>query len=394
MNTKKCLNAEKLIRYIDVKLKQNERRAITIHLAQCEICTKNLRILQGIDKLLLSDKEKNQKMDRDRMNEECITNELFYEYLEGRVSEEKAITIEHHLNSCPICFQEFASLLRNTLSPITDFEKSEISKLRNITAEEQVAKIISYYEPLAEKIEGWKKAIITVIIKFSLKKIFERRTSGKYYWRPVVAFLFLIICITGSYMLRKYYNTNYQISQAEKLLLENHKIYIEDPRLAGGYGSSGINMLMAPDDEKFSYIEQVKSRINRAIRKGSNSPKAQQLLAQIFIIEQQDQKADSMFSLIKKESEQSAALLNDIGVLCFKKGDWKNAAYNFHSAIEADENFLEAHYNLALVQIKLGKLNEAISILKKYIDREHDKGWRDAAHRLMNTINREIQELN
>jgi len=328
-------------------------------------------------------------------NGRCISLDLLYQYLERAVTKSEAKAIEIHLNSCETCFHEMASLIRHSHSPATDSEKRAIEKIRTITVKEQVDKILEYCGPPPVKKSTKGKSIkIIAIIKNKLKEFFDKWIYTRYIWRPVVTFFVLFIFIAGAFWGIRYYNTTYKISRAGKLLLNNHRIHIEDARLSGGYSSTGISMLMAPDPKKIEYIEQAKSKLDKAIKKDTRFLKANRLLAQVFIIEKLNSQADSVFSAMGDTVYNSAALLNDRGVLYFQQRDWKKAALHFQLALEIDKNFLEAYYNLALVKMKLGELEEAISILNIYVKSEQNGEWRDAAHRLINTINREIQALN
>ena len=69
---------------------------------------------------------------------DCINDELLCRYIDATVTKSEAAAIEKHLNSCPACFNDMVSIVKNSLSPITDFEKNEINKLRTITRDEQV----------------------------------------------------------------------------------------------------------------------------------------------------------------------------------------------------------------------------------------------------------------
>lgn len=389
MNSKNCLNSKKLIEYLDGNLNEKANQEIIDHLVKCEKCTRNLNTLTRLDEMLnMKDKKLKDDIYPIEKSGNCVSDELLYRFLEGMVTESEAEIIEKHVNSCQVCFSEMASIAKNSLSPITDFEKSEITKLRIITRDEQLSKILEYCGQAGEKPEKGKKVKIAVIIKERVKDFFEKWINTKYIWKPAIVFSILIFFIAGIYSGIRYYNTSYQIYQAEKLLQNKHRIYIENPRLSGGYGSKGIGMLMGHEADKLSYVEQSKSKLNKAIEKGSKSLQARQLLAQAFIIEEQNAKADSIFKTIGDTVKTSAALLNDIGVLNFQKGDLKKAALNFESALAIEKDFAEAYYNLALVKIKLQQLSEAIIYLEKYLKLEDNKDWNKAAQSLINRINK------
>lgn len=400
MNSPDCLDSKKLIQFTDGELSENENKKIMSHLAECDRCRRNLLILKQLDNILsMQGKKYRLSTEHIKKKEECISDELLFRYLEGKITQSEASAIERHLNSCPMCFEQMASLLRHSLSPATESEKREIAMLRTITPEEQVSKILLYHEQLgrtvSEKPQKEEKFILATIrkLKNSVKKFFEKVIPFEFKWRPALAALTLIILIIGSYWGVQYYHTDYQILKAENILRTKHRVFIEDTRLSGGYRSSVISMLMTPEEEQAAYLEQARSHLEESIKNGSESIKARQLLAQIFIIEKKFDRADSILAKIGKESISSAALLNDIGVLYFQKKDWKNAANNFQLALEIDEKFCEAYYNLALTKEKLGVPVEAILILKKYIKLENDEAWKNAAQHLIKKITKTEQEL-
>lgn len=193
------------------------------------------------------------------------------------------------------------------------------------------------------------------------------------------AFATLLFLTLGVFWGVRFYNTSYRIHKAEKLLIENHRIYMaETPRLSGGYASTGIGMLMAGDEPR-DYLTQAFDFTEQAIENGSKSPKAKQLQAQILIIQNDYPKADSVLNQIDYKARNSATVLNDLGVLKFRQEDWEAAAQYFESATHTDPKFIEAYYNLALAQDKLGQKQEAISTLNEYLKFKNDIEWKNAA---------------
>jgi len=394
MNSTDCLDSKQLIEYTDGNLTENENQKIINHLEKCEQCTRNLKILTQMDEILNMEGEKFKDDTYDfEKNSNCISDDLLYRYLEGRISESEAEAIEKHLNSCPVCFNDMASVVRNSLTPATESEEAEIARMRIITPEQQVAKILEYCKPFLKEPARRKQVKFTVIIKNRIKQFIEKWIYTRYVWRPGIAVSVLIIFICGILLGVRYFNTGYQISEAEKLLLKNQRIFIENARLSGGYSSTGMSVILAPENEKFTYLDQAESKLNRAVSKGAKALKAKRLLAHIFLFKNQNARADSVFVQIEREPETSAASLNDLGVLYFQKQQWGKAVDYFQSAIEINENFPEPYYNLALTKKEMEKLDEALAIFNKYVEIEDDEVWRDAAKRLISEINKTMKEL-
>ena len=265
-----------------------------------------------------------------------------------------------------------ASLIKNISTPISTTEKKQIDAMMNYTKEEQVVKILSYYHDL-------NTSIIDQLISRmfnNIKKIFQHLRTLKRtlilnvnFPRPafIIAIVIFSAIIVGSYIGIHYYQTRYQLHEAEKLLKDNHKIFIENVRLSGGFHAKGTSYILDGDSQKLSYLEQAKHRLNIAIENNAKSNEAIHLLAQTHIIENKFDKAEEMLMKLLAQN-QSASILNDLGTIYYSRGDFTKAAQYFENTIQIDANFVEAHYNLALAKIKLGALEEAISFLNKTTD--------------------------
>jgi Tfp pilus assembly protein PilF len=166
------------------------------------------------------------------------------------------------------------------------------------------------------------------------------------------------------------------------VLKNNYRIYIENTRLSGGYLSTGISMLMSADDESSSYLETARNDLLKAIHHGSKSQAAIQLLAHVYIIEKNYLKADSLLSIL----QNTASVYNDLGVLYAEQKEWGEAANQHQLALNTDSHFTEAYYNLALMKIKLGSTDDAISLLETYIRLETDTVWINAAQHILERI--------
>ncbi|MGE3978383.1 MAG: hypothetical protein AB7F94_12450 [Nitrospira sp.] len=65
------------------------------------------------------------------------------------------------------------------------------------------------------------------------------------------------------------------------------------------------------------------------------------------------------------DSNAAAALHNSEGIVHYEMGHWSIAKDHFASAVEADPNLAESHYNLALALDKLNLQSEATTHFKK-----------------------------
>ena len=325
-------------------------------------------------------------------NGACFDDDLLYRHLENMTTSEEEERIEQHLNECNHCFADLTALTEIVQTPITETERIEIARSRKISPEEQVEKILEYVEgeraaTTVEQSEDEPLVIVDppAVIRILLEIWRRHRIRILQYG---VAF---VVLLTGvAYLQISYNNAANRIQQAEDLLKNNYRVFYDaTPRLAGGYESKGIGITMAPGDSVPAYLEQASALAGAAAAGGWKSDQGRALLAKIFIITEDYARADSIFSLIKVEAAKSATALNDLGVLSYEKKDWERAANYFTAALQADPQFREARYNLALAKAKLGANAEALALLDEYLKLETDDGWKAAATELQKKLKTE-----
>jgi hypothetical protein len=339
------------------------------HLKNCEKCSELVNILQHARKI-----SKNLKPEPKVSHLSTLQiSETITRIYDDSISSQEAANFLNHIESCSICFNFVAMTVEESLSPVPEEVLEEIKAYSDIS----LAKL-ALQAPPKPKPSVLSQFLKTVHGKF--KKSFKKEKSEGTFPIPKLAFLILLLIMvgggSGGY---RYYVTTHKINSAADLLTDNHRIYHADtPRLSGGYASKGIDELMNPAKMP-SYLNQAFSLTKKAIASGSKSPKARLLQAQIFIIHKDYYKADSVLTLIEKQDKHLASVLNDFGVLKYKKEEWHAASVYFEAAIQANSNLTEAYYNLALAQNKLGKKQEAISTLNEYLTFKNDVGWKNAA---------------
>ena len=378
MNHDGCLEAAELVRFQQGHYSEPEKTQIGRHLEACSICDHNAQLLERIIALLAGGKKTMGPPDSAERTDDCLTPELTYRYLENDIDERLRAQVETHLDECASCYEAMVSLLNNSLTPATELEKNEIRKLTEMTPEKQVSRVLSYVRTQSKaKQEGamdegfWRQ----------ISRFFRFQGTASSLWRsPAFATLALLLLTVGSYQGIRFYQTSWPMTQAERLLQQNYRVYMKDTaRLSGGYRSSGVAALMAGGGSESSYAEQALALTQEAARKGANPDRVRKIEAQVYVIQNDYGKAESAYEQMGEAERNSAAFWNDRGVAHFGQQDWERAQEYFEASLRADQQFKEAWYNLALVKEKRHDGRGALSALERYLTLETDEGWRNAA---------------
>jgi hypothetical protein len=346
-----------------------------------------------------------------KLKDEDTVFQLFFQIIDKL--KEKASISNQHLNAGNIPFSEVEETISNVLSNninqrdagrvLNAIYYSEANYQRLFIKVKQLAPALSS-EPVAELADVSIKSddeIVADILNIPVikeqkagigntlallwNKIKNMSLSGnKLYPRYAFVFILLIVITVSIRFAIYYYNTSYQVLKARDLLESNYRVYMKDtPRLSGEYQSTGISTLLSGEDDNESYLNQALQYTKNALQNDKKSYPAKLLQAQIFIINNEYGKADSVFNQIE---ETTASFFNDEGVLKYLNDDLKSAAKYFTLSINKDKNFKEAYYNLALTKYRSGDKKAALNHLKQYLLLETDEGWRNAAENLINGL--------
>ncbi|MBV6504988.1 MAG: hypothetical protein ILNGONEN_00544 [Syntrophorhabdaceae bacterium] len=313
-------------------------------------------------------------------------------------------TVYEHLSLCHDCAYEVAAIAKFALNGPTAEEKLALQKFIEVDAEAELGRVMAKAEAfysghlVGETSQSHSNANQPFVTQPAAARPKSRLQSWWSRWgiaQPQYAFTFVILLfvMAGSWWGVRFYQNTYPIIRAQQELQTKHRLYVNvndfvenAPWLSGKYTKQTV-MLMAPGDEDSTYLETAQKQIDRVLQRDPKSVKAKQVLAQIFVIRQEYAKADSVLQSNAAEISDDPALLNDQGVLHFALNDLPAAAKDFVAAIKADPKLLEARYNLALVQAKLGMSAEARANLQRYVELETDEGLRRAAAEFQKQLN-------
>jgi len=158
------------------------------------------------------------------------------------------------------------------------------------------------------------------------------------------------------------------------------------PRLTGGYKTTGNSQTMDTPQEK-SYLRQAAAKITKAQAYIPESPRLAMLQARVSFLSGDIFKAEKEYRHLLDENDKPATVLNDLGVIEYEKGDFKQADRYFLQAIEKNRRLSEAYYNLALAEQKLGLFDKAMETMNKMLAIERDEGWQEAGQSFLIKIN-------
>ena len=116
---------------------------------------------------------------------------------------------------------------------------------------------------------------------------------------------------------------------------------------------------------KRNELNQARSTLRRGIRTAPKNGSLHNNLGFIYLIIEDDRRAQSEFELAITHSERPAIPHCNLGTLYMAMNKLNPAIKAFESALEADANLLDAKYNLALANEKVGNVNIARKQLRE-----------------------------
>ena len=116
---------------------------------------------------------------------------------------------------------------------------------------------------------------------------------------------------------------------------------------------------------KRNELNQARSMLRRGIRVASKDGVLHNNLGFIYLIIEDDERAQSEFELAITQSENPAIPHCNLGTLYMTMDKVGLAIKTFESALEADPNLLDAKYNLAVAHERAGNVDSAQGYLRE-----------------------------
>jgi hypothetical protein len=301
------------------------------------------------------------------------------ELIAGNIDTDRQQRFVELLYHSPNFYNRLQTKLSQIIPLLKDGENTESNKIKIKSNDEIIAELQALSKNKSESNQN--------ILKMHSAESHHLNHKSTVLRKFIYAAAAVLLIAPSIYFLNSQYQTAYKDQIVQNLLEDNYRIYMaEQPRLSGNYQSTGISQLMSGDNDSLNYLKQANEKVNEVLNYDPDDMHAMHLKAQIMILKDNYQKADSILNLALGKESRSPQMLNDLGVVYYGKKEWHKAKTFFKLSVKQDPNYPEAYYNLALTEIKLGNQQEAEKAIEKFLENETDPGWKNAGLSLRQTM--------
>lgn len=307
-----------------------------------------------------------------------LDDDLLYRHLEKMTTLEEEELIEQHLDTCNSCFADLIALTEVIQTPITEAEKIEIARTRKVSAEEQVQRILGWVEagrPVENQIDD-VSTTKTYWDKF-INRLADIRQHFGNFWKPAVAWpaIVLLLILGGRPQYLAWRSQVFADRGFFTLVVHAPIASREEPRPTGGFKYDEFGGLTRSGEPQLVY-DSVRTNLEKALQFKNNNIVAQHYWGTYYLtIEKNWGRAKAEYLIALAADSTNASILNDLGVVAFYQGDDDEALKKFSLALKYDFQLVEAHYNLATLYQKQGKLEDARREWEKCLEYESNSGW-------------------
>lgn len=321
--------------------------------------------------------------DTHKRGENCIDDETLFLYFDGQLDKKQIIKVEQHLNSCRECFDTVATLYRTNYAEMTAEEKDDIKAIMALSSDSmEIPK--DTVKPETGNSKSLLKSIPARFRDFFVDLFIPKPARPRFApaFRLAMILAALLILVSG-YSGFQTVAINHQIKSSTEELRESHLISWNGVRVSGGFqGTPTLSGVMSEDD--FLYPE-IESKLSKALSR-KNLAKGKHALARMYLLSNSTPRLAKADSILRTIDLETAALMNDVGVLYFKQQKWEKAEEKFRRAIEMDSTYSEAYFNLGQTKLNIEKEEQAKAFFEKCLEYEKNAGWQKAANDKINSI--------
>jgi tetratricopeptide (TPR) repeat protein len=294
-------------------------------------------------------------------------------YIEGKNSTGGRAELENHFARCSDCRELLALFIKSPDGQAENFDAG-LGSLSDDGVKKQTARILAFIEndELRHGQPAGKQPARTGAAK---------KREGIYVSYPVLGSLAMIICAiaAGSIFWIARDHRPQAGMDALKLAMKDERR--TPARISGGLAHSPYRVTKGEGDSDGPQFERALNKLSYA-DKGSASPEARLALARVHLALGKPDDAKRAHAILEQliaGGNESAEVLNDLGVAQLQLGKYGEAISNFGRALEKSPGFTEALFNKALAEEQDGHTDAAKQDWQEFIRSTSDAKWRAEA---------------
>jgi tetratricopeptide (TPR) repeat protein len=310
----------------------------------------------------------------------CPDEAELFTYLEGKSSSRERAELKSHFSYCSDCRELLALFIKVPGEHVENFDETLVT-LSDDGVNKQAARILAFIEndELCRNKSASKQP--------SRREVAKRR-EGIYVSYPVLASLALIICAVAGWYAFQLTRDHRPQTGMDALRLAMKDERRTPARISGGLAHSPYAMTRGDEDSDGLPFERAMNKLKYA-EDASASPEARLALARVHLALGKREEASKALAILKQlvaGGNNSAEVLNDLGVAQFQLDDYDEAISSFSKALEKSPDFIEALFNRALAEEHDGRIDPAKQDWEQFIRLSSDVKWTAEAERNLSRL--------
>ena len=294
----------------------------------------------------------------------CGNEEWLAAYLDRRLQETERSRFEAHLSRCPRCLAELIAA------------KAELDEMTGARPKAYAA---------SAKLESPHGAGARLQASVRRAALLPRRISERIDARPLAAALSIagvIVCVGALFMLVRSTAPGRAVTSAREdvtRVLATADIGLM--RISNGPDRPSTHLVVfrgaeeRPDDA----LAGAEKRLRAAIEQRAGDWRPYALLADLYMADNQIDRAESYYGQALARKPGDARLLNDRAAAEYRLGKFDLSRRNLERALAADSTLIEAIYNLVVLGRITGDVASSQRYLDLYLRRDPSSPWAERA---------------